>query len=276
MELSPELTLAIEAALKGGDIILDIYEREHIEVELKDDASPVTEADREASRAISKILRLSGAYVVCEEGIEHPYAERRTWNSLWMVDPLDGTREFLKHNGEFTINIALLDYDTPVLGVIYAPARNEMYFCSQLSGAWYVGNVKEALCSREGLFRDAKRLPLQGEERPFRVVASRAHLDEKTARYIASLRREHPDLEIVQVGSALKLAMVASGEADLYVRYGTTMEWDTAAGHALLSSVGKELVTMDLGVDLHYNKEDLRNPSFVARGGALRAVTRDA
>jgi len=266
MGLSPELMLAIQAALRAGEIILDVYEREHIEVELKDDASPVTEADRGASAAIAEILRMSGAFVVCEESVAPSYEERRGWNALWLVDPLDGTREFLKYNGEFTVNIALLDFDTPILGVIYAPARNEMYFSSHGCGAWYVGNVREAVNSEEGLFGDAKRLPLQSEDRPFRVVASRAHMDEKTARYIDSFRDEHPDLEIVQVGSALKLAMVASGEADLYVRYGTTMEWDTAAGHALLSSVGKQLLTMDLGVDLRYNKEDLRNPSFVATG----------
>ncbi|MBO8093611.1 MAG: 3'(2'),5'-bisphosphate nucleotidase CysQ [Prosthecochloris sp.] len=277
MESSPELMLAVEAALKAGEVILDVYERECIDVEMKADDSPVTEADREANRVICDILRLSGAFVISEEAEVLSYEDRQKWGALWVVDPLDGTREFLKRNDEFTVNIALLDYDTPKLGVIYAPALGKMYVCSELYGPWFVADVHDALRSEEGFFSGAKRLPFEQERRPFRVVASRSHMDGMTRRYIDGLREEHPDLEVVQVGSSLKLAMVASGEADVYVRYGRTMEWDTAAGHAILNASGCELVTLDLGMDLVYNKKEMDNPPFIARrkGGWRQAQSGD-
>lgn len=263
MSPSPELQLAVEAALAAGDAILDVYNRNTIHVERKQDASPVTEADTTASEIITRILETTGIHVLSEEGIHNPYHERRTWHRVWLVDPLDGTREFLKRNGEFTVNIALIHGTAPVLGVLYAPVTGTLYLSDLDNTAWTIPNARQNAAT--SIFDSAIPLPLPCTDRPFSIVTSRSHLDKRTGLVIESIKKEHPDLQILQVGSALKLAMIASGEADMYIRFGTTMEWDTAAGHALLNATNSQIVDMDTQADLHYNKEDLRNPSFIAR-----------
>ena len=210
----------IAVAVEAGEAIMKVYSREFT-VEMKEDKSPLTEADREAHHIIAEALaKLTPEIpVLSEEGRAMAYEERKGWETLWVVDPLDGTKEFIKKNGEFTVNIALVERGVPVLGVVYAPALERCYFAD--------GN---------GAFRREKgntvRLPAEGTERPFTVVASRSHRSPETDELIEGLKGEHPELELTSIGSSLKLCLVAEGSADVYPRLAPTMEWDTAAARA--------------------------------------------
>ncbi len=249
--------IATAAACEAGRAIMDIYRGGEFGVEAKKDGSPLTLADRAAHRIISEALGRTGLPVLSEEGKAVPFDERRRWERFWMIDPLDGTREFLSRNGEFTVNIALVERSLPVLGVVYVPVTGELY----------VGTAGEKACRVKGCGEqggEAVTLPMEAGPRRYRVVASRSHMSDETAAFVERLRAEHPDLELVQRGSSLKLCMVAAGEADLYPRFGPTMEWDTAAAHAILRAAGKTLVDPSTGEELRYNKESLRNPFFLA------------
>ena len=195
---------------------------------------------------------------------------------MWIVDPLDGTKEFIKRNGEFTVNIALVHRSVPVMGVIYLPVRHELYFASEAAGAYKVPSISW----REGkpwtwdeLVGQAVRLPLVQERDSFVIVASRSHLTPETEAYIAAMRRRHGRVELVSKGSSLKICQVAEGSADVYPRFAPTMEWDTAAGHAIARAAGCEVWHTDFSAPLAYNKEDLLNPWFiVARRDDLSRV----
>ena len=249
--------IATAAACEAGRAIMEIYREGEFGTEAKKDGSPLTLADRAAHRIISEALGRTNLPVLSEEGKAVPFDERRRWERFWMVDPLDGTKEFLSRNGEFTVNIALVERSLPVFGVVYVPVTGELYVGTVGERAYYVKG-----CGKKGDV--AVALPMETASRPYRVVASRSHMSGETAAFVDRLRAEHPDLELVQRGSSLKLCMVASGEADLYPRFGPTMEWDTAAAHAILRAVGKALVDPMTGEELRYNKESLRNPSFLA------------
>ena len=253
------LDIAIRASLAAGRDILSIYNDPAADfgIERKADNSPLTRADKAAHQRIMSFLEPTGIPVLSEEGAHLPYEERSHWSRLWIVDPLDGTKEFIKRNGEFTVNIALVENGTPVLGVIYVPVTGTIYYGQTGEGAW-----KKALSS------DSEALPLTGERGeglPFTVVASRSHLSPETEAFINNLRREHPDLELVSSGSSLKICLVAEGKADIYPRHAPTMEWDTAAGHAIAIAAGHEMVDATTGKALTYNKEDLHNPWFIVR-----------
>ncbi|MGM0632611.1 MAG: 3'(2'),5'-bisphosphate nucleotidase CysQ [Pseudomonadota bacterium] len=248
-------------AFQAGQAILEIYERgaERLTVETKADDSPLTEADRRAHHVITGALRgLTPAIpVLSEESEEVSYAERRQWQTYWLVDPLDGTREFINRNGEFTVNIALIVDGEPVLGVVHVP----------VSGTTYTGLVGEgAWCYREG--REAQPIGVRSlsGQRSLNVVGSRRHGAEALEAMLATLRQHFDEVNLVSMGSSLKICLLAEGEADLYPRLGPTSEWDTAAAHAVLRAAGGDIVTADFE-PLRYNgKDSLLNPYFLALG----------
>lgn len=272
------LLAAIEAALQAGEVILSIYDdpASDFQVEQKADHSPLTIADRKAHETICRCLSGTPFPLLSEEGKHLPYAGRRQWETLWIVDPLDGTKEFIKRNGEFTVNIALVHRSVPMMGVIYLPVRHELYFASEAAGAYKVPSISW----REGkpwtwdeLVGQAVRLPLVQERDSFVIVASRSHLTPETEAYIAAMRQRHGRVELVSKGSSLKICQVAEGSADVYPRFAPTMEWDTAAGHAIARAAGCEVWRTDFSAPLAYNKEDLLNPWFiVARRDDLSRV----
>lgn len=282
--MNTELSTAIRAAIDAGRDIMAIYDDPTADfgIERKADNSPLTRADKAAHACIMTFLQPTGIPVLSEEGAHMPYDVRRTWHRLWIVDPLDGTKEFIKRNGEFTVNIALVEDGTPVIGVIYVPVKHELYFgftsqmSSQMSPVSQIGQTDRAVATiTPGAYKATvldglpvepfHPLPHPSSPRPYTVVASRSHLSPETATFIDALRREHPDLQLVSSGSSLKICLVAEGRADIYPRHAPTMEWDTAAGNAIALAAGRIIVDALTGEPLHYNKEDLHNPWFIVR-----------
>lgn len=260
------LLAAARAAVAAGEKIMEIYAAPETEweVETKADHSPLTRADREAHAAIAAALAPEGLPLLSEEGAHEPYALRCRWRELWIVDPLDGTKEFLKRNGEFTVNIALVADGSPVMGVIYVPVRRVLCFGIINEGAWRLTDCPTALPDNwEALTAASRRLPEEGEREGYVVVASRSHLSPETKDFIDRLRTDHGDVTLCSAGSSLKLCLVAEGRADVYPRMAPTMEWDTAAGDAIVRASGGRVVKADDGKPLIYNKEDLHNPWFV-------------
>jgi 3'(2'), 5'-bisphosphate nucleotidase len=261
----------IRSAIEAGQEILSIYATQ-FSVETKADDSPLTLADRNAHKAIAR--RLSGYDIplLSEEGREIGYDERKGWKRLWIVDPLDGTKEFVKRNGEFTVNIALIEEQRPILGVVFVPVKDVVYFGARGIGSWKLERGTEQYStSKSGSLQDvlsgAVRLPLpQGEDRPFTVMGSRSHQTPELQEFVSSQKREHPDLQFISAGSSLKFCLVAEGAADIYPRLGPTMEWDTAAGQAVVEGSGGKVVVMETGQPLRYNRENLRNPDFLVTG----------
>lgn len=253
----------IATAIEAGLEIMEVY-NSGFEVELKDDRSPLTEADKRAHQVIQNRL-FKYFPVLSEEGKTIPFDERKKWNPFWMVDPLDGTKEFIKRNGEFTVNIALIENHTPVLGVVYAPALNKIYFAEKSSGSfkleWKEGEAKSA----DEIICSAVSLPTHQNDRKFTVVASRSHLSPETEKFIDDLKKEHGEIEFKSSGSSLKLCLVAEGAADVYPRLAPTMEWDTAAGQAVAMYANKSVVNFHSGLSMEYNKPDLLNEWFVVR-----------
>ena len=262
------LELAVDAALKAGAAILSVYNGPvaDFQIEQKADHSPLTRADRKAHEVIAGLLGTTPFPVLSEEGKDMDYSVRRTFETLWIVDPLDGTKEFIKRNGEFTVNIALVHRSVPVLGVVYVPVKRLLYFGTESGGAFRCEEVEAGSASGySALAARAERLPLAQPKDGFVVVASRSHLTAETEAYIDGLRRQHPDIAFVSKGSSIKLCLVAEGAADVYPRFAPTMEWDTAAGHAVVRAAGHEVWQTDMSSPLQYNKENLLNPYFVCR-----------
>ncbi|WP_152184263.1 3'(2'),5'-bisphosphate nucleotidase CysQ [Sulfurimonas indica] len=238
-------------AKKAGKAILEIYKKD-FSVEYKDDKSPLTEADTKSNEIICKALEelYPNIPILSEENKTVEYEERKDWEYYWCIDPIDGTKEFIKKNGEFTVNIALVHKDKPVLGVVYAPVLDDMY------------SAKEG----EGAFKNEERLPLKTNTSPkekLYVVASKSHLSPETQVFIDAL--DAKEIEQISKGSSLKLCMVAEGIADIYPRLAPTMEWDTAAADAVVRESGKMTYQFDRDEPLLYNKENLLNPWFVVR-----------
>lgn len=259
------LTLAMMAAYEAGRKIMEIYTDpgSDFEIERKADNSPLTIADRKAHETIVSFLKQTPYPVLSEEGKTVPYEIRRTWDTLWIVDPLDGTKEFIKRNGEFTVNIALVKNGIPVLGVIYVPVISIMYIGESGKGAFKITDIR--ITEKEGrnvLAYTPHPLPGGGKHEGLVVVASRSHLSAETEQFIEGLKKQGP-VEQVTSGSSLKICLVAEGTADVYPRFAPTMEWDTAAGHAIAAAAGCQLYRHDSGEPLRYNKEDLLNPWFI-------------
>ncbi|MBC8006311.1 MAG: 3'(2'),5'-bisphosphate nucleotidase CysQ [Verrucomicrobia bacterium] len=256
------IDIAIYAALLAGDQIMEIYLSGDFGIVEKQDSSPLTLADRKAHDLITELLQPTGLPVLSEEGVHLPYHERAGWKTFWLVDPLDGTKEFISRNGEFTVNIALISENQPVAGVVYAPVSKEIYVGIVGEGAWKM--VKPVYdCTIERLSALGTRLPINKSRQSYTVAASRTHLDQQTIDFMEELKKEHPSLEIIRKGSSLKFCLIAEGEADVYPRFAPTMEWDTAAGHALVKAVGKNIFKEDRKTEIIYNKENLINPYFI-------------
>jgi 3'(2'), 5'-bisphosphate nucleotidase len=235
---------------RAGAAIMQIYDA-GFTVERKEDNSPLTAADLESQRVILEGLTqiTPDIPILSEESAQAPWAERRTWSELWVVDPLDGTREFVKRNGEFTVNIALVVEHEPVLGVVAAPALGLLYWGASTVGAF-------------SHHRGAAQLPIKvsAPQDPLRVVGSRSHASAETAAYLLRLGPQ----VMTGIGSSLKFCLVAEGKADLYPRFGPTSEWDTAAGQALLEAAGGQVTRPD-GHRLRYNcRESVINGDFLA------------
>lgn len=260
---------ALRAAICGGQAIMEVYNNSETdwEVERKADNSPLTLADRKAHTAICTLLSKTPYPILSEEGSHANYAERKDWQRLWIVDPLDGTKEFLKRNGEFTVNIALVENGVPVLGVIYVPVQKKLYYGLVGEGAFLYENIDPA-CGAEFTAEEhtALSLPQPKEcDRGYVVVASRSHLSAETEAFIDTLRTEHGEVSMRSAGSSLKICLVAEGKADIYPRLAPTMEWDTAAGHAIVKAAGGEIYHAESGLPLTYNKENLLNAHFIVR-----------
>ena len=259
MRLEPILSIARQA----GSEIMRVYSRE-FDVRRKADDSPLTEADTAAHRGIT--CRLREEYpeipILSEESAAiAPFEERRAWDRYWLVDPLDGTKEFIKRNGQFTVNIAYMEACAPVAGVVHAPAKGLTYWGASGAGAFKA--------SAEGT-RTSVRCGLPSGSDPLRVVGSSSHLSPETRRFLDGLRAQHGEFSFVAMGSSLKICLVAEGAADLYPRLAPTMEWDTAAAHAILAAAGGRLLRYGSDMELRYNKRDLRNSWFIASGAGER------
>ena len=282
---------ALLAAKEAGEVILEVYLGE-IDVRYKDDDSPLTIADKRAHGAILNRLTsdsISNIPIISEEGKQTPYEERSQWEKFWLVDPLDGTKEFVKRSDEFTVNIALIHRSRPVLGIVFVPALGHIYFAAEGLGSYKLeeaelpGHVffakKGASLGRprmEDLIAEATRLPMHGTaKRPtdrVNLVGSRSHGTEALSDFVTRMKERYSEVKFVPAGSALKLCLVAEGTADVYPRFGPTMEWDTAAGHCVVEQSGGTVVSMEGKIPLAYNKRDLHNPSFVCIGKQFRDV----
>ena len=261
-----QLLKAVQAAFAGGLAIMEVYRKKVFKTELKKDLSPVTEADHAAHRIIAGQLEHTAIPILSEEGKEVPYEVRKQWKKFWLVDPLDGTKEFIRRNDEFTVNIALIEEQVPVLGIIYAPCQDIMYFASDLTGAYKITEYSRkdgSIQNLDDLMGHAEKLPGKIPRRPYTAIASRSHRNEQTDLFIKGLQQDHPGLKFVSIGSSLKFCLMAEGTADIYPRFGPTMEWDTAAGHAIARDSGCSVKIHNKEDDLSYNKEDLFNPWFI-------------
>lgn len=270
------LSILLPCAKNAGDSILQVYNSDFA-VEQKDDKSPLTLADKNSHEIIYKHLKGTNIPILSEEGRNIPFNERSDWEYFWLIDPLDGTKEFIKRNGEFTVNIALIHNGRPELGVVYAPVKDTYYFSAPETGAYritpesckkqnngndhFTGNIDDIL-------RISEKLPVKSNAAAspeFVVVASRSHMNKETEEFIDDLKSEHENIKLISAGSSLKLCLVAEGNAHVYPRLAPTMEWDTAAAHAVVNGAGKKVVDHSTGNELIYNKPDLLNPWFVVR-----------
>ena len=258
--MDKKLDIAIRAAIDAGNVIMEVYDSESFEVENKKDDSPLTKADLKANAVINSYLKKTDIPVISEENKQLEYIERKNWTDCWIVDPLDGTKEFIKRNGEFTVNIAYIDKNLPKSGVIYVPAKSTIYYADE-NAAW-----KQVLENSDPLsfeHSESFRIAPQKEEGKIRVVASRSHMNEDTKSFIDNLQNNSTDeIEVVSKGSSLKFCLVAEGDADIYPRFAPTMEWDTAAGQAICSAVGLEVIDRETGEVMKYNRENLLNNHF--------------
>lgn len=277
---------SIHAAIEAGNAILQVYHSSDFKIEEKDDKSPLTQADRHAHEVIVKHLSKFDIPVLSEEGKDIPYDERKNWDTFWIVDPLDGTKEFIKKNGEFTVNIAMISNHRPVAGVVFVPDKNILYFASSEIGSYRVelGQIGDGLNSKIGnkswfenlsdreiddtlselISRSAKLPVSDSTNKPYTIAGSRSHSTPELEAFVEERRKEYGEVEFISAGSSLKLCLVAEGRADIYPRTGPTMEWDTGAGQAIVECSGGKVYQYDTAEPLKYNKENLLNPWFVA------------
>jgi 3'(2'), 5'-bisphosphate nucleotidase len=255
----------IKAALEAGKAILSIYESStHIEVITKEDDSPLTMADQASNDVINTFLKKTPFPIISEENKQIPYEGRKDWEYCWIVDPLDGTKEFIKRNGEFTVNIALCCKGKPIFGVIYVPVTRELYYSDTGNGRAFKSIMDPDHKPMGPLYQESDRISPAGEPNGLlKVVGSRSHMNAETETFVSEMRQKYDDVEIVSKGSSLKFCMVAEGKAHLYPRYAPTMEWDTAAGSAIVEAVGLQVINKETGQPLLYNKENLLNPHFL-------------
>jgi 3'(2'), 5'-bisphosphate nucleotidase len=283
-QLKDHLLIALLASKEAGMAILDVYKQD-FDVSYKEDRSPLTLADQRSHDIIvDHLIDPSGESlpILSEEGKGIPFEQRCEWEYFWLIDPLDGTKEFIKRNGEFTVNIALIYQHRPVLGVIYAPVNNVFYFASEGFGSYRLRNDnafellggKASEIERDSLLKEilkkSDRLPyydrpLDSHDLPLVIVGSRSHPSKEFEAFVKTMRETHAKVEVVSSGSSLKLCLVAEGRADIYPRLGPTMEWDTAAGQAIVEQANGSVLNYETGEALQYNKKNLLNPWFIVK-----------
>ncbi|MDR2885321.1 MAG: 3'(2'),5'-bisphosphate nucleotidase CysQ [Rikenellaceae bacterium] len=264
------LPKAYNAALRAGAMILDVYNGGDYGIEQKSDHTPITTADRLSHDLIKSYLGSTHIPLLSEEGREMVYEERRSWDLFWMVDPLDGTKEFIKGNGEFTVNIALMVDNVPAVGIIYVPYIGRIYVADRISGRSIrkegVAPDPAAEFTLEQILDGGVALPaVEGPNRPIRIAASRSHNTDQTKAHIAEIKRKHPNAAVIEQGSSYKFCLLAEGSVDYYPRMTHTYEWDTAAGELILELAGGATRALDDDSPLGYNKESLLNPHFACR-----------
>jgi 3'(2'), 5'-bisphosphate nucleotidase len=257
-----EVSAAITAAYAAGDAIMKVYNSMDYEVELKADGSPISRADKDAHNEIIKGLKESTIPILSEEGDEIPFEVRSNWPMFWMIDPLDGTKEFLEQNGEFTVNIALIKKGVPIFGVVYSPVQKKMYYGGTALKKAYIEADKEPAIELNHIA--CRELPYFDTLDCVRVAISRSYQNKTTLDFIG----RYKNTELRTMGSSLKFMILAEGNADIYPRFAPTMEWDTAAAHAILLGIGYTIyqVNSENQVSpnsLEYNKKNLLNPSFI-------------
>jgi 3'(2'), 5'-bisphosphate nucleotidase len=289
------LLTALLAARRAGEATLEVY-NSGFAVEHKDDKSPLTLADKRSHEIIMNDLKKPITIknrkpthnnptlpILSEEGRDIPYGEREGWEYFWLVDPLDGTKEFIKRNGEFTVNIALIHANKPVLGVIYVPVKETFYFAAAGIGAYKLTKTKIVVdnMSVNEILDKSQKLPLgvnnkksnsgndkhtTNEREPITVIGSRSHGTKEFSEFIEQMKEKHGDVELISAGSSLKFCLVAEGMADIYPRFGPTMEWDTAAGQAIVEQIKGRVIDIETKKPLKYNKRNLLNPFFMVTG----------
>ena len=292
-DLKKLLNMSVAAALKAGLVIMDVYRSNDYNIRGKADDSPVTSADIKADEVISSLLKISGLPVLSEEGRHVPYGIRKVWKRFWLIDPLDGTKEFINGTGEFTVNIALVVDRRPLAGVVYVPVKDILYAGIEGIGSFRFDKASELNITTSGSspgetpnFLTEEQVPgtngctenTSGSfswpdmgvplpsiiKKSYGIVGSRSFRDDRTSRFIAEFSKRFHDTRIITRGSSLKLCMLAEGEADIYPRFTNISEWDTAAGHAIvLASGGSVVQAANTDQQLIYNKEDFLNPWFI-------------
>ncbi|MDB9782239.1 3'(2'),5'-bisphosphate nucleotidase CysQ [Winogradskyella sp.] len=263
IKVDKNLATAIAASLKAGEVIMQVYNTP-FDVEIKDDKSPLTEADKKANDIINSYLIETPIPIISEENKQTDYAIRKNWQTCWVVDPVDGTKEFIKRNGEFTVNIALITNGIPKLGVIYMPTTKTLYFADVTRKLAYKAQLSSHSTALSTILEVAEPLKPKANNTDFiEVVGSRSHMSAPTLDYISSIEAKGRKVEIVSKGSSLKFCLIAEGSADIYPRFAPTMEWDTAAGQAICNAVGINVISQDTNESLQYNKEHLLNPWFI-------------
>lgn len=247
----------ISIAKKAGAEILQVYESgtENWDISFKGDSSPLTIADKLSNDIINEeLVKLFPEIpIISEENKEISYQIRKNFNLFWLIDPLDGTKEFINRNGEFTVNIALIQDHSPVGGIVYVPVQEKMYYAQKGLGAFIIEKGNKKQIEAAAFSKDQKKI---------RIVASRSHMNRETTKFISQFE----EAEITSIGSSLKLLLIAEGKAHIYPRLGPTMEWDTAAAHAIVNEAGGRVFRYDKEIDLEYNKENMLNPYFITMG----------
>ena len=253
------INIAKKASIEAGKKIIEIYNGTDFKIEMKKDKTPLTIADKNAHNTIINYLSVTKIPVLSEEGKLLAYEKRKEYKWLWLVDPLDGTKEFIKKNGEFTVNIALIHKNITVAGVIYVPTKKELYFSDGKN------SYLEILDENYSVI-DSNKLPITKSQntKDFVIVASRSHLNEETKQYIEQIKKTQA-IKLVSAGSSLKFCLVAKGIANIYPRFAPTMEWDTAAGHSIVKTAGYNVFDINTGKELLYNKKELLNPYFIVK-----------
>ena len=263
LNINKNLQIAIQASLEAGKVIMAVYDTA-FDVEIKDDKSPLTEADKRANDVINSFLINTEFPIISEENRQTDFQVRKNWESCWVVDPVDGTKEFIKRNGEFTVNIALVNNGKPELGVIYVPVSKTLYVADVNENQGFKAELDSHDSSIEDVINLSKKLrPKSPNANPFQVVGSRSHMSQETLDFVDTLKQSGKDVEVVSKGSSLKFCLVAEGNADVYPRFAPTMEWDTAAGQAICNAVGIDVISKETNKPLLYNKENLLNPWFL-------------
>ncbi len=251
----------ISLSKKAGEAILEIYHSADFGIEAKADNSPLTLADQAAQQVIAEGLKNTPFPLLSEEGREIPFAERKDWEYFWMIDPLDGTKEFIKKNGEFTVNIALIYQNRPILGVVHAPVLGNTFYAAKGQGAFSLNKHKiQQLNSKN----PQNQLP-----EVFQIIASRSHMNPETTQFIS----QYPQHELLSMGSSLKFTLIAEGKAHVYPRAAPTMEWDTAAAQIIVEEAGGQVLQFGTSEPLNYNKENLLNPYFVVYADASYLIS---